>query len=181
MQLNSRVVEVTGKTAKTFGNVLVPAGGKVHIKINNDLIQATVKSGFVETEVWIRAQNIDSVELFETPIYLLLGFGILMGLFALGNLIASAEYIGSLVYAIVCSFISGICIWISIKHKRRFLIIHSTRNIIAVFMNKPVENYRQFAINVIFLARHLNARAPIQTSQSQMQQVNRQRTMGIEK
>jgi hypothetical protein len=150
MRINQQVVEITGTPAQVWGNVLIPAGGSMHIKITGDTLQGTVKTGLEKREAWIRIQNIDSVEIQEAPIYALLALGVCLVLPALFALSES-----SIVAAIVAMPGAAI-LYYAIKYKRRYLAIHSYRNSLVIFMNKPPEVYQQFAMNVLALSRKLN-------------------------
>ena len=163
MQTNQRVIEITGAPAQTWGNVLIPSAGTITVKISGDTLQATVKTGLEKKESWTRIQNIDSIEILEAPIYALLIFGGFLILLGLG-ILASSFIFGSL-------FIIGgaAIIVLTIKHKRRYLAFYSYRHTLAIFMIKSPDNYQQFAMNVLALARHLNTPANTPTRQPQSQ------------
>ena len=163
MRSNQQVVEITGTPAQVWGSVLIPARGTIAVQITGDTLQGTVKTGLEKKESWTRIQNIDSIEILESPIYALLGVG--------GSLIASG------LGALTSSFIFGLVIILAgtaimtyaINNKRRYLTIHSYRNTITVFMSKSPEAYQQFAINVLAIARQLNAPVNASTRQPQHQ------------
>lgn len=154
MQANQKVIEIVGTPGKTWGNVIVPASGTVTLQITGDLIQATTQNGFEKTTSWTRIQNIDSIEIAEAPNYLLLLIGIVFALMGLAALVANP------VSGLVLFAIGVVCIVYALKAKRRLLVIHSFRYTIPVFMTKPPDLYRQFAANVMTLARQLNTFAP---------------------
>jgi hypothetical protein len=151
MQASQRVTEISGKPGKVWGNVLVPAGGSVIVKITGDTLQTTVKSGVEKTDSWVRIQNIDSVEVVEAPEYTLLAIGIVLVLSALGT------FSGSAIFGFILLIAGIACIVYSFIKKRRLLVIYSLRYTIPIFMNKSATTYQQFAEHVMAIARHLNA------------------------
>jgi hypothetical protein len=155
MQSNQRVTEVVGKPGKTWGNVIVPASGTISLQITRDLIQATIKNGFEKTTSWTRIQNIDSVEIAESPNYLLFAIGIPVAIMGLGGLANDSAILGLVFLAIGIA-----CIVFAIKEKRRLLVIHSFRYTVPIFMTKPPDVYQQFGQHVMVMARQLNAPAP---------------------
>lgn len=150
IRINQQVIEITGSPAQVWGNVLIPARGSMHVKITGDTLQGTVKTGLEKREYWIRIQNIDSVEIQEAPIYALLGFGGFLGFSALG------AFSNSSVLGLILLVAAVALIVYAITNKRRYLAIHSYRNSLVIFMNKPSEVYQQFAMNLLALSRKLN-------------------------
>lgn len=163
MRINQQVIEITGVPAQLWGNVLVPSRGTMSVKITGDTLQGTVKTGLEKKEYWIRIQNIDSIEILESPIYALLGIGgflIFSGLGALNP---------SFVLGLILILGGAAIIAYAISNKRRYLAIYSYRNTIVIFMNKSPEIYQQFAMNVLAFARKLNAPVNTPTRQPQTQ------------
>lgn len=150
MQLNRRITEVTGKPGKVWGNVFVPAQGVIIVKIVGDVLQASVKSGMEKSDSWIRIQNIDSVEIAETPEYALLVLGIFVALTGLG-IAPSSGLLGILIL-----LVGVIVIVYSFINKRRLLSIYSLRQTIPVFITHKPSSYQQFAENVLEIAHQLN-------------------------
>jgi hypothetical protein len=149
MQTNQQIIEVTGSPAQVWGNLFIPARGAMSIKIYGDTLYRTAKTGLEKKESWTRIQNIDSVEIHQSPIYALIGLGVFfffMGLGWLRSSPISAIFLLGGVAIIVYTF----------YNKRRYLAIHSHRNTIVIFISKPPEVYQQFAMNVLALARKLN-------------------------
>lgn len=174
MQANQRVTEISGRPGKVWGSVFVPSSGSITVKIAGDTLQTTLQSGMAKTSAWVRIQNIDSVEVVESPEYLLLALGIFLVLTGLGAM-NRAAFLGLLFLA------GGIaCIVYAFINKRRLLAIYSLRYTVPVFMTKPSPTYQQFAEHVMAIARHLNA--PPQANRQQptgkppMPQANGQRT-----
>ena len=162
MQDNQGVTEITGRPGKVFGNVFVPSSGSITVKIVGDTLQTTLRSGMEQTNSWVRIQNVDSVEIVESPEYLLLALGISLTLAGLGALA------GSLLLGLL--FLAGgiACIVYAFINKRRLLAIYSLRYTVPVFMTKPSPTYQQFAEHVMAIARHLNT--PPSVPQTQRQQ-----------
>lgn len=151
-----QIQEITGRPAKLvnngFGSFVFPASGVVTLKISGDLLLATSKGLFDKRESWTRLQNIDSVELVESPLWEVLMLGVPLLLLAL-SMIAT----GGLNSLGLFLLIMGIaCIVLFLQYRRRYLGIYSHRNMIPVFLTKPPEMYQQFAVNVMAIARHLN-------------------------
>lgn len=163
MQTNQRVIEITGAPAQTWGNVLIPLKGTITVKITGDTLQVTIKTGLEKRESWTRIQNVDSIEILEAPIYALLSFGCFLIFIGLGTM--NSSFIIGLLFV----FGGAAMIAFAIKSKRRYLAIYSYRSTIAVFMKKSSDNYQQFAMNVLAIARHLNAPANAPTRQTQSQ------------
>ena len=162
-QTNQQAIEITGAPGKAWGNVLVPTKGTITVKIIGDTLHGTVKTGLEKKESWIRIQNIDSIEILEAPIYVLLaigGFLVLSGL----NLLDK-----SFMFALVLILGGATVIAFAINNKRRCLAIYSHRNTIAVFMNNSPNNYQQFSMNVLAIARQLNTPVNVPTRQPQLQ------------
>lgn len=160
MQAQRRITEITGKPGKVWGSVFIPSSGSITVKIAGDMLQSTLKSGVEKTDSWVRIQNIDTIEVVESPEYLLLALGIFLILFGLPFLGGNAFLLGLIFLAagIACS------VYAFIK-KRRLLVIYSLRYIIPIFMTKSPAGYQQFAEQIMVLARHLNAPpAPHQAS-----------------
>ena len=150
MKINQEIVEIKGTPAQVWGNMLIPARGRITVQITGDTLLGKVKTGLEKKESWIRIQNIDSVEILEAPIYALLGLGGFLVLSGLGTLASSFEFGLILI-------LGGIAIiHFALNNKRRCLVIYSHRNTIAVFMNKSPETYQQFSMNVLAIARQLN-------------------------
>ena len=45
MHINQQVIEITGNPAQVWGNMLVPAKGRITVKITGDTLQGTTKTG----------------------------------------------------------------------------------------------------------------------------------------
>ena len=160
MQGQQQITEIVGKPGKSFGTVFVPTTGTITVKIAGDVIQATVKSGLEKSESWVRIQNIDSVEVSEAPNYALLIFGSLLGLYGFIGTLASFANGSPSVLGLFFLLCGGGCVAWALLKKRRLIAIYSHRSAISVFMTKPAESYRQFATNVIAVARQLNNPVP---------------------
>lgn len=93
MRANNNVTEITGSPAQVWGNVLIPANGKMNLKISGDVLQATHTTTLEKKESWTRIQNIDSIEIMEAPIYPLLAFGGFLCLMGLRGLFASDGFL----------------------------------------------------------------------------------------
>lgn len=141
---------ISGKEARTFGNVFVPSNGTVTAQISGDILQATVTSGWEKKELFIRIQNIDSIEIAEAPVYALLSLGVSILLSSLGAF-ASDMFLGVMCLAVGLAIV----VW-AIKKKRRLLVIHSLRSVMPMYMDKSPEEYQLFAQQVMTLARRLN-------------------------
>lgn len=163
MRTNQQAIEIAGAPGKVWGNVLVPTRGTITVKITGDTLQGTVKTGLEKKESWTRIQNIDSIEILEAPIYVLLLIGGFLVLFGLSLL--DKSFIFALIILLGCAAI----IAFAINNKRRCLAIYSHRNTIAVFMNNSPNSYQQFSMNVLAIARQLNAPANAPTRQLQPQ------------
>lgn len=156
------IQEITGRPAKLinngFGNFVFPASGVVTLKITGDLLVVSSKGFFDKHESWTRIQNIDCVELVESPLWevLLLSIPTLMAAF---SIIRSGGFNGLGSFLLLMGIA---CIALFIPYRRRYLSIYSQRNVIPVFLTKPPEMYQQFAANVLAIARRLNtlARTP---------------------
>lgn len=177
MQANQRVTEITGRPGKVWGSVFVPSSGSITVKIAGDTLQTTLQSGMEKTSAWVRIQNIDSVEVVESPEYLLLALGIFLVLMGIGALN------GSVLLGLM--FLAGgvACIAYAFINKRRLLAIYSLRYTVPVFMTKPSPTYQQFAEHVMAIARHLNtppvapqANRQQPTGKPSVNQANGQRT-----
>jgi hypothetical protein len=160
MKINHQITQITGNPAQVWGNVLVPARGTVTVKITGDTLEGITKTGLEKKESWIRIQNIDSVDILESPIYALLGLGVFLLLTGLS--MVSNSFIGLILLPI-----SVAIILFALSYKRRYLAIYSHRNGIIIFMNKHPEVYQEFATNVLLVARKLNS--PVSTSVRQPQ------------
>ena len=154
---------ISGKEARTFGNIFVPSNGTVTAKISGDILQATVTSGWEKKELFIRIQNIDSIEISEAPIYALLSLGISILLSSFGAFASDAS-LGFILLVIGLT----IAIW-AIQKKRRLLVIHSLRSVMPIYMDKSPEEYQLFANQVMVLARRLNAPPSPMQSPAQLQ------------
>ena len=167
---------ISGKAARTFGNVFVPSNGTVTAQISGDILQATVTSGWEKKELFIRIQNIDSIEITEAPIYALLSLGGSILLSSFGAF-TSDELLGFMLLAVGLTIV----MW-AIQNKRRLLVIHSLRGVMPMYMDKSPEEYQLFANQVIALARRLNAPPqPMQRPEQLQVQTNghqRQRAVG---
>lgn len=151
MQINQNIIEVTGAAAQVWGNVLIPGKGKMSLKIMGDILYCTHKSGLEKKDSWTRIQNIDCVEIMEAPVYLLLGIGAFLCFSGLGGIF------GFDIFRLIL-FIAGVLLIIyALLNKRRYLAIMSNRNTIAIFMTKSPEFYQQFSMNLLMIARQLNA------------------------
>ncbi|WP_322706520.1 hypothetical protein [Nostoc sp. DedQUE04] len=163
MRTTQQVFEITGAPAQVWGNVLVPAKGTITVKVTGDTLQGTAKTGLEKKESWIRIQNIDSVEILESPIYALLVIGGFLAFSALGAFNQSF-ILGSIL------LVAGVGIILyAINNKRRYLAIYSHRNAVVIFMSKSPEIYQQFAMNVLALSRKLNTPMNTVTKQTQTQ------------
>ncbi|RUT05055.1 hypothetical protein DSM106972_038760 [Dulcicalothrix desertica PCC 7102] len=60
MRANNNVTEITGSPARVWGNVLIPANGKMALKITGDILQTTHTTALEKKESWTPIQNIDS-------------------------------------------------------------------------------------------------------------------------
>ena len=163
MHINQQVIEITGNPAQVWANMLVPAKGRITVKITGDTLQGTTKTGLEKKESWIRIQNIDSIEILESPNYALIGLGTSLILSSLGVLNQSS------ILGLILIFGGAAIIVFAIKYKRQYLGIYSHRNGIVVFMNKSPDIYQQFAMNVLAIARKLNSPVSIPTRQAQTQ------------
>jgi len=152
MQAHQRVTEITGRPGKVFGSMFLPASGSMTVKISGDLLQSTLKSGVEKTDSWVRIQNIDAIEVLESPEYLLFAIGILLIVWGLGWAMGNVILLSLLFVAggVACSVYAFI-------NKRRLLAIYSLRYTIPVFMTKSPASYYQFSEQVMAIARHLNA------------------------
>ncbi len=151
------IQEITGRPAKLinngFGNFVFPASGVVTLKISGDLLVVSSKGFFDKHESWTRLQNIDCVELVESPLWEVLLLGI-PTLIAAGWIILAGGFNGLGSFLL---FMGLACVGLFIPYRRRYLSIYSQRNVIPVFLTKPPEMYQQFAANVLTIARRLNA------------------------
>ncbi len=161
---------ISGKAAHTFGNVFVPSNETVTAQISGDILQATVTSGWERKDLFIRIQNIDSIEISEAPIYALLSLGGSIILSGLGAF-SSDAFLGLLLLSVGLT----IAIW-AIKKKRRLLVIHSLRSVMPIYMDKAPEEYQLFAKQLMTLARRLNTPPhPVQRPEQPQAQNNGQR------
>jgi hypothetical protein len=158
------IIEITGSPAQAWGNVVIPSKGTMTVKITGDTLQGTTKTGLEKKECWLRIQNIDSVEIQESPIYALLSLGGIIFLSGVGQFVNESFELGSILI-----LAGGGIITYAINNKRRYIAIHSYRNSIVTFMNNPPETYQQFAMTVLALSRKLNAPSNTQTRQSNPQ------------
>lgn len=145
---------ISGTAARAFGNVFVPTSGTATAQIMGDVLQTTVKSGLEKKELFIRIQNIDSIEITEAPIYALLSLGISIVLASLGAFSSDAFW------GFICLAVGLVIVVWAIQKKRRLLIIYSLRSVVPIYMNRPPEEYQQFTTQVMAIARRLNASPP---------------------
>ncbi|MEC4816460.1 MAG: hypothetical protein SAK29_24810 [Scytonema sp. PMC 1069.18] len=149
MQTHQQTLEVTGFPAQVWGNILVPTQGTMSIEVNGDTLYGIAKTGSAKKESWTRIQNIDSIEIHQSPIYALIGLGIFLVFLGLGLL--TSFLIG------VVFLLGGTAIlFYALHNKRRYLAIYSQRTTIVIFMNESSEVYQKFAVNVLNLAQTLN-------------------------
>ena len=157
---------ISGKAARTFGNVFVPSNGTVTAQISGDILQATVTSGWEKKDLFMRIQNIDCVETSEAPIYALLSLGVSI-LFASLGAFSSDEFLGGLLLVVGIVIV----VW-AIRKKRRLLVIHGAQSVMPMYMDKSPEEYQRFAKQVLALARRLNAPASSGQRPAQQQTQN---------
>lgn len=166
MKINHHITEIIGNPAQVWGNVLVPAQGKITVKITGDTLQGTTKTGLEKKESWIRIQNIDSIEILESPIYALFSLGFFLIFIFSGLSLVSESF---LILGLIFILVGAALIVFAIRYKRRYLAIYSHRNAIVVFMNKHSEASQEFAVNVLAIARKLNSPVTTPTRQTQTQ------------
>ena len=161
MHINQQVIEITGNPAQVWANMLVPAKGRITVKITGDTLQGITKTGLEKKESWTRIQNIDSIEILESPTYGLIGIGFFL-IFSGWGALNRSSFLGLIL------FLGGAAIIVfAFKYKRRCLAIHSHRNTLVIFMNNSSDIYQQFAMNVLAIARKLNT--PVSTPPRQAQ------------
>jgi len=163
MHINQPVTEITGTAAQFWGNALIPSQGTINIKITGDALVGTLKTGLESKQSWTRIQNIDSIEILEAPFYALLFIGSFLALFGF-SLLSSGSTFSVLAFLIGCALVI-----FAIKKKRRYLVIYSHRYTIPLFMNKHSDAYQEFTMNVLMIARKLNAPASTTPKQTQTQ------------
>ncbi|MEO1792226.1 MAG: hypothetical protein AAFR25_08385, partial [Cyanobacteria bacterium J06629_19] len=156
--------EVAGKAAKSLGQFYVPSNGSITAKISGDILHTTLTSGMEKKELFMRIQNIDNIEVAESPIYALMGLGISIVLSGLGAL-AKNTTMGLFLLTLGI----GLIVW-SIVKKRRLMVVHSLRGVVPMYMNTSPEAYQQFAKKLMGMARQLNAPAQPQMQQRQNRQ-----------
>ena len=162
MHMNQEVVEITGNPAYFWGNTLIPSGGTITLKITGDTLQAIIKTGLEKKESWTLIQNIDSIEIIEAPLHILLAIGVIFASTASLIILVNSITLG------VFFFLLGlVLIILSLINKRRYLVIYSHRYTIPVFINKSPEVYQQFVMNVLAIARKLNSPVSTPTTQAQ--------------
>ena len=154
-------VEVSGKAAKSIGQFFVPSNGTIKSQISGDILHTTVTSGLEKQELFMRIQNIDSIEVTEAPIYVLLGLGSSILLSSLG---AFSEDAALGLILLVVGLV--IVVW-AIKKKRRLMVIHSLRGVVPIYMEESPEKYQQFAKRIMLTARQLNTHNYQQAQQRQ--------------
>ncbi len=158
MQTNTRIQDVQGTAAQTWGNVFVPvSGGTVTLTVKGDLLEARIKLRMGTQTIWTRIQTVSSIEINHSPALALIVLGILIILTGLG-MMASSVSLGLIILAV------GIAItvyaWVN---KRRLMVIYASNSVIPVFMTKPTETYEKFGMGILAMARHLNH--PLQPTQ----------------
>ncbi len=148
------IQEITGKPASLLKNglshVILPGSGIATLKISGDLLHAVIENRLQKQEAWIRIQQIDSIEIVQSPIweFLVIGGGALV--------IGIPLILRGAVLGFGLGAVGAIAIAFFILFKHRYLCIHSQRTSLPIGLTKPPQIYQQFAMTVMGLARQLN-------------------------
>jgi hypothetical protein len=142
-----KIFEVSGTPGQLIGGLIFPNfGGKTTVKVDGNIVHEKAFIGSEKRESFTRLDAIDCVGVYDSSIGLFLAISAIF--FGLGALSPFSETVMSginiLFFALSILFFLGYSL---IKY--RYLLIHSQRNTIIVFITKAPYTYRQFALTIM--------------------------------
>jgi hypothetical protein len=142
-----KIFEVSGTPGQLIGGLIFPNfGGRTTVKIDGNIVHEKSFIGSEKRESFTRLDAIDYVGVYDSSIGFFLAIAALF--FGLGGLSPFSENVTSginiLFFALSILFFLGYSVL-----KYRYLLIHSQRNTIIVFITKSSYTYRQFALTMM--------------------------------
>ncbi len=143
-----KIFEVSGTPGQLIvGGLIFPNfGGSTTVKIDGTIVHEKAFIGSEKRESFTRLDAIDYVGVYDSSIGLFLAIAAIF--FGLGALSPFSENVMSginiLFFALSILFFLGYSLL-----KYRYLLIHSQRNTIIVFITKSPYTYRQFALTIM--------------------------------
>lgn len=131
--------EMTGRPGQSWGYIVIPARGKVTMRIRGDVLDTTITTtyGLENRHLMTRIQRIETVEMIEGRLWWLLGIGIpLLFFFFLG-----------LIPIVLFFFL-----------KQKWLIVHNASGNLLLFYDDS-QRANSFCQTLMAVARQLNSKS----------------------
>lgn len=142
------VREITGSPGQSLGYIVIPARGKVTMRISGDMLETKSKTvyGLENKESYTRIQRIETVEMIEGRLWWLLSIGIpLLGFYLIG--------------------VIPIILFFFLKQKR--VVVYDKSGSHFLFY-KDSHTVKDFCQTLMLVSRQLNSKSlPAQTSKKQ--------------
>ncbi|WP_071517290.1 hypothetical protein [Geitlerinema sp. PCC 9228] len=142
-----KIFEVSGTPGQLVGGLIFPNfGGTTTVKIDGEMVHEKAFIGSEKRESFTRLNAIDHVGIYDSSIGFFLAIAAIF--FGLGSLSPFSEEVLSginiLFFGLSVLFFLGYSLL-----KYRYLLIHSQRNTIIIFITKSPYTYRQFALTIM--------------------------------